>query len=130
MNHPNQIVYVMVSDANPQRHYVGLTSDVQRRLAVHNSGGSQHTAPYRPWRLIVALEFGRLASAVAFERYLKTGSGRAVANATSCEKHPHADASRCRREIPSRSGSRVTDVSPIGSALALTLCVGDGCNAR
>ncbi len=74
-----RFVYVLVSATDPQRHYVGLASDVQRRLAVHNSGGSQHTAQHRPWRLLVALEFSSPASAIAFEKYLKSGSGRAFA---------------------------------------------------
>ena len=76
---PNCFVYVLESTTKPGRHYVGLTSDVGRRLAVHNSGGSQHTARDRPWRLIVALEFARESSAVRFEKYLKSGSGRAFA---------------------------------------------------
>ncbi len=79
MNDDARFVYVLVSSVDPQRHYVGLTSNVTRRLDVHSSGGSLHTAPYRPWRLIVALEFANAASAVRFERYLKTGSGRAFA---------------------------------------------------
>lgn len=79
MHSESRFVYVMVSAINPQRHYVGLTSNVTTRLAVHNSGGSQHTAQHRPWRLIVALEFANQASAVAFEKYLKSGSGRAFA---------------------------------------------------
>ena len=79
MTPDNRFVYVLVSVADPDRHYVGLTSDVARRLDVHNSGGSHHTAQYRPWRLIVSVEFADGPSAVAFERYLKTGSGRAFA---------------------------------------------------
>jgi putative endonuclease len=79
MNGDARFVYVLVSTVDPQRHYVGVTSDVARRVDVHNSGGSQHTAQYRPWRMIVSLEFARAASAIAFERYLKTGSGRAFA---------------------------------------------------
>jgi predicted GIY-YIG superfamily endonuclease len=78
-----RFVYVLVSATDPQRHYVGLTSDVPRRLAVHNSGGSQQTAQHRPWRLIVSLEFSNRASAIAFEKYLKTGSGRVFA-----KRHP------------------------------------------
>ena len=61
------------------RPYCGVTSNVPQRLATHNSGGSLYTAPHRPWRLVVALEFATEASAVAFEKYLKTGSGRAFA---------------------------------------------------
>jgi len=75
----SRFVYVLVSEIDPRRHYVGLTSNVTTRLAVHNSGGSQHTARHRPWRVIVSLEFATQASAVAFEKYLKTGSGRAFA---------------------------------------------------
>ena len=74
-----RFVYVLVSETSPERHYIGLTSAVARRLSVHNSGGSQHTAQHRPWRLIVLLEFATQSSAVAFEKYLKTGSGRAFA---------------------------------------------------
>lgn len=57
MSEPKRFVYVLVSEADPHRHYVGLTSNVATRLAVHNSGGSQHTAADRPWKLIVSLEF-------------------------------------------------------------------------
>ena len=79
MDSESRFVYVLVSEIDPRRHYVGLTSNVTTRLAVHNSGGSQHTARHRPWRVIVSLEFATQASAVAFEKYLKTGSGRAFA---------------------------------------------------
>jgi putative endonuclease len=75
----SRFVYVLVSAIDPRRHYVGLTSNITTRLEVHNSGGSQHTAQHRPWRVIVSLEFATQASAVAFEKYLKTGSGRAFA---------------------------------------------------
>ncbi len=59
--------------------YVGVTSDVAQRLDTHNSGGSSYTAAHRPWRLIVAMEFADEDRALAFERYLKSGSGRAFA---------------------------------------------------
>jgi predicted GIY-YIG superfamily endonuclease len=75
----SKFVYVIVSTTHPERHYVGLTSNVVTRLAGHNSGACPSTARNRPWRLIVSLEFASQASAVAFEKYLKTGSGRAFA---------------------------------------------------
>ena len=74
-----RVVYVLRSAACPERYYVGLTSDVARRLDVHNSGGSRHTMRDRPWRLVASIEFSNATSAVAFEKYLKTGSGRAFA---------------------------------------------------
>jgi predicted GIY-YIG superfamily endonuclease len=71
-------VYVLRSETG-NRPYVGVTCNVAERLATHNSGGSAYTAPHRPWRLIVSLEFATEAIAIAFEQYLKTGSGRAFA---------------------------------------------------
>ena len=72
-----RIVYVLRSVREPDRYYSGLTDDVQRRLAVHNSGGSTHTARLRPWKLVTSIEFDNIESARAFEKYLKSGSGRA-----------------------------------------------------
>jgi predicted GIY-YIG superfamily endonuclease len=74
-----RVVYVLRSERDPARHYVGQTADVASRLADHNAGGSAHTAKYRPWRLAVSIEFETQNQATAFERYLKSGSGRAFA---------------------------------------------------
>ena len=71
------LVYILRSDSHPDRYYTGLTDNIERRLAVHNSGGSKHTAHLRPWSLVAFTTFVTADSAVAFERYLKTGSGRA-----------------------------------------------------
>jgi predicted GIY-YIG superfamily endonuclease len=73
-----RFVYVLRSEID-NRPYVGVTCNVRQRLETHNSGGSEYTAPYRPWRLAVALSFPNEQAALAFERYLKTGSGRAFA---------------------------------------------------
>jgi predicted GIY-YIG superfamily endonuclease len=70
---------VLRSTIDPNRYYTGITTDVATRLAVHNSGGSRHTCTLRPWQLVVSLEFNRESSAIAFEKYLKSGSGRAFA---------------------------------------------------
>jgi putative endonuclease len=73
-------VYVLESLVNPDRHYTGHTSgDVAARLAWHNDGRSHHTAKHRPWKVIVSLDFEEERVAIAFERYLKSGSGRAFA---------------------------------------------------
>lgn len=74
-----QIVYILRSIACPARYYTGVTSDVQQRLATHNKGGSVHTAPLRPWQLVAVIELTNQTCATQFERYLKTGSGRAFA---------------------------------------------------
>lgn len=74
-----RFVYILRSSLYPSRYYTGLTTDVATRLAVHNSGGSAHTANLRPWKLVASIEFTNERSAVAFEKYLKSGSGRAFA---------------------------------------------------
>lgn len=76
---PRHFVYILRSDTHPERHYVGLTSDVARRLHWHNNGPSGVTVNHRPWSLVVSLEFVDAKNAERFERYLKTGSGRAFA---------------------------------------------------
>jgi putative endonuclease len=75
----SRFVYILRSLVDPARYYAGLTSDVGRRLETHNSGGSIHTVANRPWQLVAAIEFSNVDSAVKFERYLKSGSGRAFA---------------------------------------------------
>ena len=79
MNGQKRFVYVLRSLLSSQRPYIGLTSNVAARLRAHNEGLNRSTAPYRPWELIVSLEFNQEAAALAFERYLKSGSGRAFA---------------------------------------------------
>lgn len=72
-------VYLLQSVPYPERRYVGLTEDLQRRLAEHNAGKSSHTARFRPWRIVASICFEDDARAEAFERYLKAGSGHAFA---------------------------------------------------
>ena len=74
-----RIVYLLRSVLDADRYDVGLTSDLCTRLATHNSGGSVHARAARPWQLVASVEFREAASAIEFERYLKTGSGRAFA---------------------------------------------------
>ena len=61
----------------PKRPYIGLTHDVDARVAAHNAGRCAHTAGYRPWGLVAAIMLADEPTAIRFERYLKSGSGRA-----------------------------------------------------
>jgi putative endonuclease len=72
-------VYVLRSVVDRERYYVGVTSDAVARLAEHNTGVCRHTNKYRPWQLHVRIEFPDERRASAFEKYLKSGSGRAFA---------------------------------------------------
>jgi predicted GIY-YIG superfamily endonuclease len=73
-------VYLLQSISHPDQRYVGLTADVQKRLTAHNAGQSAHTAKFRPWKLAGYLAFMEEDKAAAFEKYLKSGSGRAFAD--------------------------------------------------
>jgi putative endonuclease len=80
MNESSKLtVYVLRSIGAPTRHFVGVTRDLPKRLDWHNRGQNATTARERPWSVIVALEFDDAQTAIRFERYLKTGSGRAFA---------------------------------------------------
>jgi predicted GIY-YIG superfamily endonuclease len=79
MSVPKRIVYVLKSQRGPTRYYTGVTSDVRERLAAHNAGRCSHTADGRPWELDVVVRFADERRALAFERYLKSGSGCAFA---------------------------------------------------
>jgi predicted GIY-YIG superfamily endonuclease len=72
-----RFVYVLKNSGSPPRYYTGLTSDVEARCAAHNAGCSVYTAKYRPWSVDVVIEFADERRAIAFERYLKSGSGGA-----------------------------------------------------
>lgn len=79
MHLPRHVVYVLRSRDGAQRPYVGITSNVAERLAAHNRGDSPHTSKYGQWELVVSIEFADERRALEFERYLKSGSGRAFA---------------------------------------------------
>jgi len=72
-------VYLLTSDLDSDRHYVGLTDNLENRLAAHNSGKVTHTSKHRPWRFETTVAFRDKSKAVAFEKYLKSGSGREFA---------------------------------------------------
>jgi predicted GIY-YIG superfamily endonuclease len=68
-------VYILSSLRVEGERYVGITSDLRKRLAYHNSGRSTHTAKYMPWKVETYIAFSDEEKARGFERYLKTGSG-------------------------------------------------------
>jgi predicted GIY-YIG superfamily endonuclease len=73
-------VYVLTSLRNPDRHYTGCTADLGARLRSHNAGNCPHTSKFAPWRVETATAFRSKQKALAFERYLKSHSGRAFAS--------------------------------------------------
>ncbi|WP_247518751.1 GIY-YIG nuclease family protein [Bradyrhizobium sp. 190] len=72
-------VYIIRSISFPDQEYIGATADLKRRLPEHNAGKSAHTAKFKPWELIWYCAFPDKYKALAFEKYLKSHSGRAFA---------------------------------------------------
>ncbi len=72
-------VYMLQSLRLPGAYYVGRTGNLGVRLRTHNDGAAPATRELRPWAIKTAVAFSDFNRAVAFERYLKSGSGRAFA---------------------------------------------------
>ena len=58
-------VYLIESELDGTRRYIGLTSDLRRRLQDHNEGKSLHTAKYKPWHLVTYLAFSDQSASCA-----------------------------------------------------------------
>ena len=69
-------VYLLRSMKSPERIYVGLTKDIDRRVDEHNAGESDSTYRFRPWNCEIKIWFADSDKAERFESYLKSGSGR------------------------------------------------------
>jgi predicted GIY-YIG superfamily endonuclease len=72
-------VYILKSVSRSETYYTGVTGDLGERLAKHNAGGVPHTSKYAPWALKTYIAFSSSEKAIAFEKYLKSPSGRAFA---------------------------------------------------
>ena len=70
-------VYLIESVHQRQQHYIGITRDLKKRLTDHNEGKSSHTRKFKPWNLVAYTGFADEQTATAFEKYLKSGSGKA-----------------------------------------------------
>jgi predicted GIY-YIG superfamily endonuclease len=73
-------VYFIKSVNFPNQKYIGCTDNIKERLETHNSGGSIYTKPHRPWVVATYMAFQEEKIAREFEKYLKSGAGRAFAN--------------------------------------------------
>ena len=69
-------VYVLKSISHPFI-YVGMTSDVEKRINSHNAKLNQSTKYYAPYDLEFYLAVQTKNKAIELERYFKGGSGKA-----------------------------------------------------
>jgi len=73
-------VYIAKSLSKENELYKGYTVNLNDRIIEHNLGLSEHTKRYKPWKIIFYCVFKSKQKALAFEKYLKSGSGRAFIN--------------------------------------------------
>ena len=71
----NHYVYILKS-VTANKTYVGHTNNLERRLVEHNSGKSQFTRVFKPWKIIYTEEFVTREEAIKREKYFKSSSGR------------------------------------------------------
>ena len=71
--------YILRSIEYPEQRYIGHTADLRERLKKHNKGDVPHTAKFRPWKVETYIAFESEEKSIAFEHYLKSGSGHAFA---------------------------------------------------
>ena len=61
------------------RFYYGHTADLDKRITLHNTRQVTATKSGAPWDLVWYGAFGSITEAQDFEKYLKSGSGKAFA---------------------------------------------------
>ena len=71
-------VYILKSQIRPDKFYIGITNNLQRRLEEHRfPKESNYRRLYAPWQLETYTVFKNENLAEEFESYLKSHSGRA-----------------------------------------------------
>lgn len=56
--------------------YVGLTNNLNRRIAQYQFGKEKTTSPYKPFMIVLTEEFLTRELARKREKYLKSGAGK------------------------------------------------------
>ena len=71
--------YVYILRCADKTYYTGHTADLDDRIRRHNKGENTYTRPRRPVVLVTFIAFSDRYKAINFEKYLKSGSGKAFA---------------------------------------------------
>ncbi|MFH1360781.1 MAG: GIY-YIG nuclease family protein [Candidatus Omnitrophota bacterium] len=70
-------VYILRSKLNPEKFYIGYTTDLKKRLKNHQQPNeSAYTRRFAPWELETYVVCKNEQTAKNFEEYLKSHSGR------------------------------------------------------
>ncbi len=70
---------VYILKCNDRTHYTGCTNNLDDRLKRHAKGEITYTSTRLPVELICYIAFSDKYKAYNFEKYLKSGSGKAFA---------------------------------------------------
>ena len=70
-------VYILRSLKDSKKTYVGFTTRLDGRLVEHNDESQIYSRRYAPWECVTHIAFSNKDSALAFEKHLKTPSGKA-----------------------------------------------------
>lgn len=101
-------VYLLQSESNPKRRYVGYTEQAPfDRLSDHNTGRVPSTARHRPWQLIAYVAVADKMTALDLERYFKSGSGH-----TFAQRHLWSNASHTSPSTREGIGPSWAPVAP------------------
>lgn len=71
------MIYVYILKCSDEKTYIGCTNDLKDRLRRHSAGQIPATKKRIPVQLINYFAFNKESTAFNFEKYLKSGSGRA-----------------------------------------------------
>ena len=77
MNLPQQCWYVYILLCSDGKTYVGCTGNLGERIQRHQEGRVHSTKDRHPFKVVTYIVFTDKSMAFRFEKYLKTGSGRA-----------------------------------------------------
>lgn len=72
--------YVYILSLENREFYCGYTGDLKDRLRRHNQGSTKFTRDHTPDSLMFYAAFHSERTALDFEKYLKSSSGKAFRN--------------------------------------------------
>ena len=67
-------IYILQSQIESERFYIGRTKNLRGRLSSHNAGNVRHTR-WKPWRVKTYVAVLDSALGIALERYFKSSAG-------------------------------------------------------
>ena len=100
--------YVYIVKCKDNSYYTGVTNDIERRIAEHNSGidKNSYTFSRKPVELMFTYEFNDINQAIAFEKQLKgwsrkkkeaviSGDWDILKVLAECRNESHSNNKRC-----------------------------------